>query len=257
MEEKEKLLSALDKLMNVTYQQTLLLMAFFGVVFFGDNIENAVKAINITTNKTGLSFAFAVFFAVFSMFAIFIAYWLYYSFECIWLFVKNIELRKDKEVRYKSVYYFFLVLVYMTAVWSLLAVFFRALKAVDVSTGDFYSAMAYLAFIIVFFIMFVAYFVVLLISDKKYYLLFASAVVAIAVVGCLYNCYGLEPEQKKADTASSACANSNSNKEALTHPSVTETSDEKICDTVVLQLYLRPGNREYKICQSPIQQQNK
>ena len=242
MEEKEKLLSALDKLMNVTYQQTLLLMAFFGVVFFGDNIENAVKVINFTVEKTGSFFAFAVFFAVFSMFAIFIAYWLYYFSESVRLFVEDEKLREGKEVRSKITYAFILALTYMIAVISLLAVFFRTLKATDEATGVFFAIIVYIAICII---------------GTLAFMLWLCITAIVIVVCSQLNCCGTEPEQKKADTASSACANSNSNKEALTHPSVTETSDEKICDTVVLQLYLRPGNREYKICQSPIQQQNK
>lgn len=257
MEEKEKLLSALDKLMNVTYQQTLLLMAFFGVVFFGDNIEKAVKVINFTVEKTGSFFAFAVFFAVFSMFAIFIAYWLYYFSESVRLFVEDEKLREGKEVRSKITYAFILALTYMIAVISLLAVFFRTLKATDEATGVFFAIIVYIAICIIGTLAFMLWLVWTLIKNKEC-LLAGICITAIVIVVCSQlNCCGTEPEQKKADTASSACANSNSNKEALTHPSVTETSDEKICDTVVLQLYLRPGNREYKICQSPIQQQNK
>jgi MFS family permease len=254
MEEKEKLLSALDKFGNVTYQQTLLLMAFFGVVFFGDNIENAVKVINITTNKTGLSFAIAVFFAVFSMFAIFIAYWLYYCSECVRLKKRCTEQNLDKEAKAKLIHFSFWVAVYVIAVISLLAVFFRILKATDEATGVFYAVIAYLAICIIGTLGFAGYFLKILSCRMKYLLLGTIAVTVTGILCSQLNCCSTEPEQKKADTVSSACANSNSNKEALTHPPVTVTSDEKICDTVVLQLYLRPGNREYKICQSPIQQ---
>lgn len=138
---KKELLSALDNLRNVSYKQTLLMLAFLGVIFYGDNVEKAMQIIYTLAEKTGVASAFWVFGAFVQLFFIFVAYWAYYFHECCRLWIAKKTERNDSDVKVSFIYSCISAALYLSAVVCSLAILVRVLYSTSEVVGKLFGGL--------------------------------------------------------------------------------------------------------------------